>query len=206
MRCYLSRPPSADRYGRPTTLQRRPVTDPPSTIRRSQYPLARANHKRMVCHRKTRPPYRFGHGRVVSLRVATSSSAGRSKPPLNKRAPIWVWKRNDSGMTKPLRGARPWCWPYLLWWCCWLIPSLKKQPVASDKGLGIAKQNPLSPMHSLGCENTSGNIFQGQFHTQTGKNQQRESSNALSISFAMLHEWIKSSLVPRNCVPSVIVG
>ena len=35
--------------------------------------------------------------------------------------------------------------------------------------------------------------FQGQLHTQTGKNQQRQSSNALSISFAMLHEWIKSS-------------
>jgi len=77
---------------------------------------------------------------------------------------------------------------------------IKKQPVASDKRLGIAKQNPLFRMHSLGCENTSGNIFQGQRHPQTGKNQQRESSNALSLSFAMLHEWIKSSLEdpPQN--------
>ena len=32
-----------------------------------------------------------------------------------KRAPIWVWKPNGSGMTKPLRAAPPWCWPYLLW-------------------------------------------------------------------------------------------
>ena len=122
-----------------------------------------------------------------------SSSAGRSKRPLKKRAPIWVWKRNGRGMTRPLRGARPWCWPYSRWWRSWRIPSAKKQPVASDKLLGIAKQNPLFRMHWLGCENTSGNIFQGQLHTQTGKNQPRQSSNALSISFAMLLEGIKSS-------------
>ena len=109
-----------------------------------------------------------------------------------QRTPIWVWKRNGRGMTKPLRAALPWYWLYSLWWRFGRIPSSKKQPVASDKRLGIAKQNPLSRMHSLGCENTSGNIFQGQFHTQTSKNQQRESSNALSISFAILHEWIKS--------------
>ncbi len=113
--------------------------------------------------------------------------------PLKKRAPIWVWKRNGSGMTKLLRAAPPWCWPYLLWWRFGRTPSSKRQPVASDKRLGIAKQNPLFRMHSLGSENTSGNIFQRQFHTQTGKNPQRQSSNALSISFAMLHEWIKSS-------------
>jgi hypothetical protein len=66
-------PPSTGRYGRPTALQRRPVTDPPSAIRGSQDPLAKANDKRMVCHRKTHPPYRFGHGRVVSLRFATGA-------------------------------------------------------------------------------------------------------------------------------------
>ena len=60
-------------------------------------------------------------------------------------------------------------------------------------------------MHSLGSENTSGNIFQGQLHTQTGKNQQRQSSNALSISFAMLPEWIKSSLVETDSDPSLII-
>ena len=98
------------------------------------------------------------------------------------------------GMTKPLLGAPPWCWPYSLWWCCWRIPSSKKQPVASDKRLGIAKQNPLFRMHSLGCENTAGTIFQRQRHPPTGKNQQRASYNALSISFAMLPKWIKSSL------------
>ena len=27
----------------------------------------------MVCHRKTHPPYRFGHGRMVSRRVATGA-------------------------------------------------------------------------------------------------------------------------------------
>ena len=42
--------------------------------------------------------------------------------------------------------------------------------------------------------NTSGTIFQRQGHPQTGKNQPPESSNALSISFPMLHKWIKSSL------------
>ena len=43
---------------------------PTLQARGSQYPLARANGKRMVCHRKTHLPYRFGHGRVVSRRVA----------------------------------------------------------------------------------------------------------------------------------------
>ena len=70
---FVPAPPSTGRYGRPTALQRRPVTDPPSAIRGSQDPLAKANDKRMVCHRKTHPPYRFGHGRVVSLRFATGA-------------------------------------------------------------------------------------------------------------------------------------
>ena len=66
-------PPSTDWYGRSTALQRGSGTDPPSAIRGSQDPLAKANDKRMVCHRKTRPPYRFGHGRVVALRFATGA-------------------------------------------------------------------------------------------------------------------------------------
>ena len=44
-------------------------------------------------------------------------------------------------------------------------PPQKKQPVAPDKRRGIAKQTPRFPMHSRGCENISGTIFQRQRHT-----------------------------------------
>ena len=49
-------------------------------------------------------------------------SAGKSKPPLKKPGPIWVWKRKDSGMTRPLPGLRRWCWPYSPLLPSWPIP------------------------------------------------------------------------------------
>ena len=75
-------PPTAARYRRATPLQREAGTDPPSAVRRSEDPLARMHDKRMVCHRKTHPPYRVGHRRVVSRRVAPGAHplAGGQRP------------------------------------------------------------------------------------------------------------------------------
>ena len=109
---------------------------------RQTHPAYRVGHGRVVSRRLAPGTHPLAVGQRAQRAVPTpslaqhgpnhhiaadadlfSSSAGRSKRPLKKHAPIWGWKRNGRGMTRPLLGAPPWCWPYSLWWCSWRIPS-----------------------------------------------------------------------------------